>query len=303
MKNLIAFGIVTLLLVTAIVRGEMTQARAPVGPQAIIHFVADTEYELTHLPMSLARLPDEEEVRIGNRLATEQGAHTPVAPQDRATEAYIAAVGKRLARHAHRKLPYQFHYIPRKWFVNAYALPGGHVYLGAGLLELMDTEDELAAVLGHEIEHIDHYHCAERAETEALLRRIPLGQIVGIPIEVFEAGYSKDQELQADREGTALAAGAGYSPRGAVRVFEQLEKLEEKYMHKEARAQTPMDEAARLAQQTVEQYFMSHPPASERIDQINRLIRASGWEQRNEEKPLELPSRPEAESISSRMPQ
>jgi beta-barrel assembly-enhancing protease len=302
MKNLIALGTVTALLVGALLRGEMTQADAPVGPQAIVHFVADTEFELTHLPMSLARLPDDEEVLIGDRLAAEQGSTTPLAPQDRATEAYIAAVGERLARNAHRKLPYRFHYIPRKWFVNAYALPGGHVYIGAGLLGMMDTEDELAAVLGHEIEHIDHYHCAERAETEAMLRRIPLGQIVGIPVEVFEAGYSKDQELQADREGTALAASAGYSPRGAVRMFEQFEKLEQRYRPKEAPAQTPLDEAARLAQQSLEQYFMSHPPASERIDQINRLIRASGWEQRTEEKPLRLPSGPKAESHSSPTP-
>jgi Zn-dependent protease with chaperone function len=127
-----------------------------------IHFVAATR-ELTHPPMSLARLPDDQEVRMGSQLASEQATSAaPLTPEERAMEAYIPRVGERLARNAHRKLPYRFHYIPRKWSVNAYALPGGHVYLGAGLLQLMDTEDELAAVLGHEIEHIDHYHCAER---------------------------------------------------------------------------------------------------------------------------------------------
>jgi beta-barrel assembly-enhancing protease len=116
-----------------------------------------------------------------------------------------------------------------------------------------------------------------------MLRKIPLGQIVGIPIRVFEAGYSKDQELEADREGTALAVSAGYSPRGA------------------ARPQPPLDEAARLAQQSLEQYFMSHPPASERINQINHLIGANRWD---EEKPLRMPPVPaEAESNSARMPE
>ena len=66
-------------------------------------------------------------------------------------------VGSELATHAHRMLPYKFHYIPNPNFVNAFALPGGHVYVGAGLVSLMDSEDELAALIGHEIEHIDHY--------------------------------------------------------------------------------------------------------------------------------------------------
>ena len=71
--------------------------------------------------------------------------------------------------------------------INAFALPGGHVYVGGGLLQLMDSEDELAAVLGHEIEHIDHYDCGERVQREQALRRIPLGVIVALPVEVFEA--------------------------------------------------------------------------------------------------------------------
>ena len=123
----------------------------------------------------------------------------------------MTRVGRSWPRDAHRKLPYKFHYIPDPIFINAFALPGGHVYVGAGLLELMDSEDELAAVLGHEIEHIDHYHCAERVQREQALRKIPLGGLVALPVEVFEAGYSKDQELEADREGTRLAVEAGYS--------------------------------------------------------------------------------------------
>jgi hypothetical protein len=58
--------------------------------------------------------------------------------------------------------------------------------VGGGLLERMDSEDELAAVIGHEIEHIDHYHCAERVPREEALRKIPLGGLVALPIEVFE---------------------------------------------------------------------------------------------------------------------
>src|SRR6266478_5626460 len=126
-------------------------------------------------------------------------------------EHYLTRVGEQVARDAHRRLPYKLHYLPSPYLINAFALPGGHVYVGGGLLSLMDSEDELAAVIGHEIEHIDHYHCADRAQQEQALRKIPLGGLVALPIEVFEAGYSKDQELEADREGTHLAAQAGYS--------------------------------------------------------------------------------------------
>src|SRR5438309_10241930 len=104
--------------------------------------------------------------------------------------------------------------------VNAFALPGGHVFVGGGLLRFMDTEDQLAAVLGHEVEHIDHYHCAERVQVEARLRGIPLSGLIDLPIKFFQQGYTKEQELEADREGTTLAVMAGYSAEGAIRMFE-----------------------------------------------------------------------------------
>jgi predicted Zn-dependent protease len=158
-------------------------------------------------------------------------------------------------------------------------LPGGHVFIGEGLLALMDSEDELAAVLGHEIEHIDHYHCAERAQRELALRHIPLAGLIALPMEVFEAGYSKDQELEADREGTQLAVATGYSANGAIRSFETFARLHEEYKSGDA---TPPDEAARVLQETVEGYFRSHPLSAERIAQIQKLIASEGWSVRPE---------------------
>ena len=87
----------------------------------------------------------------------------------------------------------------------------------------MTSEDELAAVLAHEIEHVDHYHCAERVQIEARLRNLQLGMvgaIVQIPLQAWEAGYNKDEEFEADREGIRLAVLGGYSPYGAVALFE-----------------------------------------------------------------------------------
>src|ERR1700757_4463246 len=168
------------------------------------------------MPVRFTRKSDAEKVRVGNQPARfyAAGQETEKPPENVIVEQYLARVGSQLASHAHRRLPYQFHYIPEPYFINAFALPGGHVYVGAGLLSLMDSEDELAAVMAHEIEHVDHYHCAERVQQEQALRKIPLGGLIAIPAEVFEAGYSKDQELEADREGTRLAVETGYSANG-----------------------------------------------------------------------------------------
>jgi predicted Zn-dependent protease len=104
--------------------------------------------------------------------------HLDAKPQE--LEQYVQKVGETLARHAHRKLPYHFHLIPEPSMINAFSLPSGHVFIGEGLVDLMMSEDQLANVLGHEIEHIAHYHCAERVQVEARVRHLRLG-VVGVP--------------------------------------------------------------------------------------------------------------------------
>lgn len=276
MKRWLALAGIVVLGVAAVVVTERHKVNVPPGPAALLYLIADTEQELTRLPVSFTRMTDQEEIRAGDAIAKSY-----TAAQERISDAdvlevqdYITQVGWRLAAHAHRKLPYQFYYIPDNSFVNAFALPGGHVYIGAGLLALMDSEDELASVLGHEIEHIDHYHCAERIQQEQALRKIPLGQLFSLPVEVFQAGYNKDQELEADREGTRLAVEAGYSPAGAVRMMETFGRLFQEY---HAHARTPQQELSQTAVSLLEGYFRSHPPASERVAQINKMIASEGW--------------------------
>ncbi len=281
MKRWLALAGIVVLGVAAVVVTERDNVDVPPGPAALLYLIADTEQELTRLPVSFTRMTDQEEIRAGNSIArgytmAQDGASTPDIVEVRN---YITQVGSRLAAHAHRKLPYQFHYIPDNSFVNAFALPGGHVYIGAGLLALMDSEDELASVLGHEIEHVDHYHCAERVQQEQALHKIPLGQLFSLPVEVFQVGYTKDQELEADREGTRLAVEAGYSPAGAVRMMETFGRLYQEY---HTRARTPQQELSQTAVSLLEGYFRSHPPASERVAQINKMIASEGWGVRSE---------------------
>jgi predicted Zn-dependent protease len=276
MKRWIILAGIVLLGVASVVVSERRKVDVPASPAALLYLVADTEQELTRMPVRFTRMSDEEEIRIGNELARfyASGEQRQNTPEVAIVEHYLTRVGEQVARDAHRRLPYKFHYIPDSNFINAFALPGGHVYVGGGLLELMDSEDELAAVIGHEIEHIDHYHCSERVQREQALRKIPLGGLVALPIEVFEAGYGKDQELEADREGTRLAVEAGYSASGAIRMFETFGRLYEAH---EARAKTPQEELSRVAEQTLEGYFRTHPLPSERIAQVRNLIASEGW--------------------------
>ena len=281
MKRWIIFAGIVLLGVASVVVTERNKVDVPASPTALLYLVADTEQELTRMPVSFTHMSDDEEIRVGNQLARRYaaGRERDRNPQEAEVEQYLTRVGWQLASHAHRRLPYQFHYIPDLYFINAFALPGGHVYVGAGLLALMDSEDELAAVMGHELEHIDHYHCAERVQQEQAIRRIPLGELVALPIEFFEAGYSKDQELEADREGTRLAVEAGYSANGAIRMFETFDRLFREYHEKAA---TPQDEMSQVAQQTLEGYFRSHPLSSERIAQLQKMIATERWTARPE---------------------
>jgi len=281
MKRWIALtGIVALGLV-AIVVVERHKVDTPVSPAALLYLVADTEQELTRMPVSFTRMSDRDEIRIGDEIAKASYGLQQNGGDKHAAEiqAYVTQVGSSLATRAHRKLPYRFHYVPEKSFINAFALPGGHVYVGAGLLSMMDSEDELAAVLGHEIEHVDHYHCAERVQQEQALHKLPFGALFALPVELFEAGYSKDQELEADREGTRLAVEAGYSANGAIRMFETFQRLEDEY-HSHAR--TPRQEVSQVTIDTLEGYFRSHPLPSERIAQVNRMIANEGWPVRPE---------------------
>lgn len=262
-------GVIT-VAAAALYYGERSKADAPVTPAPLMHVIGDAEREATRVPMLMTRLSDDEEIEAGNRIADTYLASFPRAStdEDAAMEAYVQRVGRSVALNAHRRLPYRFHYVPDMGFINAFALPGGHVFIGKGLIAMMTSEDQLADVLGHEIEHVDHYHCAERLQVETRLRHIPLGGLAMLPIELFQAGYTKEQELEADREGIRLASRAGYSATAVVGLFQT---MDERYHEAEIRSQTPQGEMSRVAFKTLTEYFRSHPPARERIAQIEHV--------------------------------
>jgi predicted Zn-dependent protease len=289
MKRIATFIVVLLIGVSALYLTERRRQSTPVSANAVLEVAADAQRDLSRLPMRVTRLSDEEEITVGNELAEHYSMNNvKLSPEELALDNYVRRVGGAIASHAHRRLPYSFHLLPDRAMMNAFSLPGGPVYIGEGLADLTTSEDELANVLGHEIEHIDHYHCAERVQVEAKLRNLKLGVIgalVQIPLSVWEAGYNKDEELEADREGMRLAALGGYSPYGAVTLFEKFAKLQQEYI---IHAQSPEEELSELAIQSLEGYFRSHPQPSERLAQANALIVQEGWQDRKTQKPFRV---------------
>lgn len=289
MKRAIAFLVVLLVGVTGLYFSQRRHDPTPVSANAVVALAADAQRDLSRAPMRLTRLSDDEEIAVGKELAEEYSVPAKqLSPEEQAIENYVRRVGTSVSLHAHRHLPYSFHLVPDRAMMNAFSLPGGPVYIGEGLLDLMTSEDELAAVLAHEIEHIDHYHCAERVQIEARLRNLKLGivgAILQIPLQVWEAGYNKDEEFEADREGMRLAVLGGYSPYGAVRLFERFRKLHDEYV---IHAQNPEEELSQLAIQSLQGYFRSHPLPSERLAQANSLIAQEGWQDRKAQRPFRV---------------
>jgi len=289
MKRLLMLVIIAGLACGSIWLAQHNKVETTVGPKTLFEAVAVGQNELTRLPMSVTRLSDAEEIEIGDGLASRYAAYfssseSSARAEQTKMEDYLAIVGRNVSARARRKLPYKFHYIPDANFINAFALPGGHVFIGKGLILLMDSEDELAAVLGHEVEHVDHYHCAERVQLEARLRHVPLSGLIELPVMLFQAGYTKDQEFEADSDGERLAVWAGYSAQGAVHMFEAFEKMERGDVHP---AKNPQQEVSRVALQSFSEYFRSHPRAADRIRNIQDLISRENWPAK-EERDLQL---------------
>jgi beta-barrel assembly-enhancing protease len=277
MKRISALALVLVVAIAGFYLAQSSKRQDASTPEAVLKATADFERDLSRIPMHLTRLPEESEVRIGNELAEKYLSAEPAhSAEMQMVEKYVSRVGDRVAAGAHRNLSYRFHLVANPALINAFALPGGHVYIGLGLLHQMKSEDELACVLGHEIEHIDRYHAAERIQIEAQLKKLDLDAIAAvsqIPLGIWQAGYSKEQELEADREGLRLAGAAGYSSQGAINLFARWVELHREYV---THASTPVDELGQVAIEGLLGYFRSHPLPQQRLEQVKEVIVEDG---------------------------
>lgn len=184
---------------------------------------------------------------------------------------YLNTVGQRLVAEIEDN-PFDFHfYIADSPIPNAFALPGGYIYFTRGILTIINTEDELACILAHEIIHVTERHSVKRMRQGILpsLLQLPgnivgmvvgeeVGALVNNPIaassQLMLASYSRKQETQADKKGIELAAKAGYDPIALGVILERLVKTVE------------------LLTDSKEQksYFDSHPYTPKRVDKIEK---------------------------------
>ena len=190
---------------------------------------------------------------------------------------YVRSVGNRLVSHLDKPLfDYQFYIVP-DMSPNAFALPGGYIYITTGLLPLLATEDELACIIGHEIIHSNNRHTVKQLKKKILpsLLEIPgellgvvnenLGTLVNAPLKVSNtllfASYSRKYETEADNEGVKLAAKSGYDPKAMNPALSRLSKtIEVATDNKEEKS-----------------YFNDHPYTPERTANIDEILANLSW--------------------------
>src|SRR5688572_2056630 len=199
------------------------------------YFFRSSENPITGETQRIA-MTAEQEIALGKRSAPEMAAQLGGLSRNEQAARVVKAVGDRLvARSVAAKSPYQysFHVLGDPRTVNAFALPGGPIFITEGLLRLLKTEGEVAAVIGHEIGHVIARHSAEHLAkqqlTQGLVGAVAVGsgdwnaaqmaQVVGSMINMK---YGREDELESDTLGVRIMAEAGYDPRAMLRVMEVL---------------------------------------------------------------------------------
>jgi len=166
-------------------------------------------------------LTSKDDVRVGQEAAKQVSAEIGTL-DDPELVAYVEGIGKKLLRALpHRDFAYRFKIVDQME-PNAFALPGGHIFVSRGLLALVNSEDELACVLGHEIIHAARRHSARQ---QAVARSLP-GFVLPRSRAQTLAAYGRDMEREADELGQRLAAAVGYDPMGMATFMRRLDQRE-----------------------------------------------------------------------------
>jgi len=199
---------------------------------------------------------------------------------DPEVNAYVQGVGQSLVPHTHRpKLAYQFAVLDTP-VVNAFAVPGGYIYVTRGILALMGSEAELAVVLGHELGHVNARHSVHRM-SEMLLVQVGLAVgsalsetfaqvagLAGVGVQLLFLKYSRDDERQADALGVEYSRKGIYNPGEMISFFGSLEKLGDL-----------------SGGHALPGFLSTHPLTGERIEKVKQMLTAGDQALEVKEKP------------------
>jgi predicted Zn-dependent protease len=187
---------------------------------------------------------------------------------DQALQEYVSEIGLRLAKTSERpNLPWHFAIVDSP-AVNAFALPGGYIYLARGILPFLEDEAQLAGVLGHEIGHVTARHSAQQysratgAQLGLLLGSIfvpavrPFGQLAQAGLGVLFLKYGREDELQADSLGVRYTSRNGWDPAGVAGMLSTLDRLEETTTEK-----------------GVPNWLATHPAPADRVERVQAAVK------------------------------
>jgi predicted Zn-dependent protease len=213
-------------------------------------------------------IPTQQEVEIGKEVVKEVESTEKVL-NNSYVQNYVNTIGQKVAKVSDRKdVRYVFKVLDSEE-INAFACPGGFIYIYKGLLQTMDNEAQLAAVLGHEIGHVVARHSIKRLQAVygySLVMELALGPKMGKTARaVADAsaglilqGYGRENEYEADNYGILYERKAGYNPNGMIQLFQKFKAMEGKPPN------------------AFEKLLASHPPASDRIGNAKNQIQQIG---------------------------
>ena len=214
----------------------------------------------------------EQEIALGRQAAPEMEQQFGGLSQDQALQAKVTDLGNVIVKGSDAgKSPYQFefHVLADQQTINAFALPGGQVFITEALMKLLQTDGELAGVLSHEIFHVVGRHSAEQAARAQLSDGLTgaavmatydpndpsstgsaqVAQLIG---QMVNKSYGRDDELESDNQGVHYMAQSGYDPRAMVSVMQKLEQA--------SNGQEPPE------------FFSTHPNPERRIEKIQEQV-------------------------------
>ena len=212
----------------------------------------------------------EDEIKVGQQNAAQVRSQMPLLPDSDPVVKYVQALGAKLTSHAPGyKWPYEFHVVNVKE-INAFALPGGPIFVNLGTIQAADNEAQLAGVMAHEASHVVQRH-GTRAASKQMMAQLPLQVLggilgtgtlakaaemgIGFSVGSYFLKNSRKSESEADLLGTDIMYDSGYEPRQMAVFFEKLEK-----------------QMGANANSAMNQFMSDHPNPGNRAEAVSREV-------------------------------
>jgi predicted Zn-dependent protease len=238
---------------------------------AVISFLGSKQFNPVTSEDQYISMTQDQEIAMGLQAAPEMEAQFGGLEPNPEYQAVVGEIGSNLVRGsaaASSGYPFEFHVLADQQTVNAFALPGGQVFITRALVDLIETEGQLAAILGHEIVHVLARHSAEQIAQMQLTQGITgavliasydpdnpssqqIAQMAVLVGQMVNMKFGRDDETQADALGVQIMADAGYDPRSMINVMQIL---------------------AESSPASLPEFFSTHPNPENRIVRIEDAI-------------------------------